>query len=312
LIKDPDLLVRRAAIRSVPGTGRRDLIPVLLELLEDPELCEDAENALARYGDRVVGTLGDHLADPEVPVSIKKMMPRVLSLIGSQNAVNALLRVSFDEDPAFSEQVLRALGRIRRDHQEILIPEREVTDRMHGEIERYLELLQQQDTVGKETASTSRDLLLRVLAERSTQALRRLFRVLALMYPRKETRLAYRGVVAGNARLHAQAVEYLESVLSAEHRRIVVPIVEPASRQDRMRVESQRLGKPRLTLEGILRAVAQAPDAWLNGCAFHMIGTQRLMSLQDLVSQCSASSDALVREMAQWAAGRLKSAREEE
>jgi hypothetical protein len=283
-----------------------------LQMLEDPELNEEVENALASYGDRVVGTLGDYLADPDVAIAVKGSLPRVLSLIGSQNAVDALFRVPFEGDPTFSEQVLRALGRIKRDNPGVLITEHEVAGRMRWEVERYLRLLLHREALGKQADDPSRNLLARALGERATQALRRLFRVLALIYPRRETRLAYRGVASRNARLHAQAVEYLESVLSPRHRQLVLPIVEPGSWQDRLKVASRTLGSSSLTLEETLREIVEAPDAWLKACALYVIGMRGARSLLDLVSQSSGSPDATVREMVLWAEARLRGDQKEE
>lgn len=312
LIDDSDRSVRRAAIRSAGAAKHRDLVPNLLRLLERPEFREDAEHALVQYGDSVLGTLGDYLGDPAVAEGIRTAIPAILSRIGSQDATNALLRVLLDEDPAFSDRLLRALWRIKTVNPEVNIREGEIAKRISLEVGQYRSFHRCRRTLEQEPAGQARDLLVRILWERTGQSLRRLFWILALVYPRGETRLAYRGLISNNVRLRAQAIEYVESVLSPEHRRIVVPIVEETrggggSGGGLKGIAGKRPGAGS-SLAEVLNELAGVPDPWLIAGTLYAVGSLNVTSLKRLAISSARAEHPYVREMGRWASDSLAAA----
>ena len=75
LLEDDDPEVVGAAIRAVGQLGKRSL-PALVDRLARAGLTDDVVEALARMGDRVVGTLRDHLVDPDTAVGDPARDPR--------------------------------------------------------------------------------------------------------------------------------------------------------------------------------------------------------------------------------------------
>jgi len=63
LLLDESPEVSRYAIESAAKLKRRDYVPAIIEKLENPVTREDASAALEKYGSRIIGTLGDYLAD---------------------------------------------------------------------------------------------------------------------------------------------------------------------------------------------------------------------------------------------------------
>lgn len=308
LIRDPDPEVRRAAIESAGAAGRVELVAGLIEALRDPQMREYAEASLVGHGDRVVGTLGDYLEDPTVAESIRRAIPNVLSKIGTQRSADALLRVSLDEAPGFANDVLRALGRMKENDPKILIPATAIDERISLEVAQYMTFQRTRLAIESQASGPAKDLLVRVLWERTGQALRRLFRILALVYPRRETRLAYRGVMSKNVRLRAHAIEYIESVLSAEHRPIVMPLVEAMGHGDYFSRARGRDGDRGSSLSDALNEIAGVPDSWLIACVLYAVGSLKVDSLRGLASSSARAEDPYIREMGKWAQDNLASA----
>ena len=50
----------------------------VIERLGEPALVEDCTEALACFGDQIVGTLRDYLTDPEIALDIRREMPAVM------------------------------------------------------------------------------------------------------------------------------------------------------------------------------------------------------------------------------------------
>src|SRR5439155_21912376 len=95
---DSDTLVARDAIRSIGKLRKRRLAPDLLDRLSHHELASDAAEALASFGDAIVGGLRDHLSDPLVGIEIRREIPRVLMSIGTPGATNVLLEHVLETD----------------------------------------------------------------------------------------------------------------------------------------------------------------------------------------------------------------------
>ncbi len=78
LLADVDVEVVREAIRSVGQLRKRRLVPELLDHLADPRLVPDATDALARFGDSIVGNLRDQMTDPTTSWAVRGQIPTLL------------------------------------------------------------------------------------------------------------------------------------------------------------------------------------------------------------------------------------------
>ena len=72
LLADADVEVVREAIRAAGQLRKRRVVPELLDHLADPRLLPDATDALARFGDSIVGNLRDQMTDPTTPWAVTR------------------------------------------------------------------------------------------------------------------------------------------------------------------------------------------------------------------------------------------------
>lgn len=302
LLHDPDLEVRRAALRAAGQVGRRMDVPLLLDALAHRPTQDAARAGLVAMGERVVGTLGDYLADPSVPLELRQLVPRVLGEMHTQDSVNALMRVRDADDTRLDYRILKAANRIRSSGARVAFPRDAVTAGIERDAKSHLFAFVHYRAcpIGSATRTPERMLCI-VLNERMEQSLNRVFRRLALLYPPQEIFAAYRGAVSESARRRGDALEYLENALSPEHRAIVLPLVDDRGDEGRLAYARARHGFVVADPESMLTDLLEQGDPWLRACALFVAGRRRDASLLPLVQSNLDGVNGLVRETAAWA-----------
>ncbi len=303
-LADPAPEVRREALAACAAAGVRELVPLMLPLLGATPTRDAARAAIATFGNRIVGTLGDVLVDLAAPIGLRREIPPVLAAIGTQPAANELLRVPESLDPLFRHRLLQAQNRIRGHDASILFPRQAVRAALESDVEMLLRLHMHLDAWDDVEPSRARSLLHASLAERRDAAFTRIFRRLGLLYPAKEIHVAF-GALTGQARrTRAQALEYLDAVLLPEDRRLVVPVLEEPER--RAVLARSLYGIVAYTPESSLAELVRAHDAWLQACGLYVIGAKRFSALADLARTALGHETALVQETARWCLVRLE------
>jgi AAA family ATP:ADP antiporter len=301
LLRDPDSSVRRSALRSAGKAGRRQHVPAVIEALGERATEDAARDALASLGDRVVGTLGDYLADATVAIEVRQSIPRALGEIHTQNSVSALFRYRDHDDIKLSYRVLKASNRLRASGMPLIFPRRLVTEDIERDVKAHLFALIHYRSSPSAPERSAERLLWIALKERMEQSLNRGFRRLALIYPPQNILAAYQGVTSNNPRLRGNALEYLENALSPEHKALLFPLVDDASEERRVRLAEQRFGIRFVSYGQTLEDLLRSDDPWLRACALFVAGARKERALLPAVESNLRTSNALVRETASWA-----------
>ena len=305
LLRDARLEVRNAALRGAGRAQQRTLVPKLIEALALRESSGVAREGLAAFGDRVVGTLGDYLCDGGVAIEVRREIPRVLSIVASQEAVNALFRCRERDDVRLSYRILKAANRIRSLNSAVEFPRSLVTEDLHYDARSHLFALVHYRACPIGEVGSAERLLCVALNERMDQALNRVFRRLGLVYPSREILLAYRGVGSEDPRVRGNAIEYLESALAPDHRALLLWLVDDSGDETRLRMAETRFGMRYVGYTETLDEILQGPDPWLKTCALYVVGKRRELALAQSVESNLASLVPHVRETAAWARSAL-------
>ncbi|MCK9461999.1 MAG: HEAT repeat domain-containing protein [Proteobacteria bacterium] len=115
LLDDPELEVRRAALRAAGEAGGDRLVPVLVEALRDLRLRTDAEAALAAIGREAVAPVSALLAAPDAGRGARLVVPRILRRIRDASSFAALAGHLADADSRVRLRVASAMGALRRE-----------------------------------------------------------------------------------------------------------------------------------------------------------------------------------------------------
>ncbi|MFQ5601238.1 MAG: hypothetical protein ACE5G2_11895, partial [Candidatus Krumholzibacteriia bacterium] len=305
LLEDADLEVRRQAILATGHAALREFVPNLITFLENRALREQARAALALYGDRVTGTLGDYLVDTGVPLATRREIPLVFARVATQAAADQLLRVPLPSDPVLLLRLLQAQNKIRSGNKSIMFPRAAVRDSLLRDVGSYLRFLMHTQVWTTQEPSRGRDLVYHTLLERRAAARERIFDRLRLVYPSGEVLLAYRAYADPDRRTHAQALEYLEAFLLPEDRRLVLGVLDDQQENRRRALAESLFGLSPFTLDSSIEDLLAQPDPWLQSCALYWIGTRRFSRMAASIRRLE-SRHSLVRETAAWSLQRLE------
>jgi AAA family ATP:ADP antiporter len=306
LISDPNEDVRRTAFRSVALAGDRSRLPQLLDRLQSSRDRRDVRRALILFGERIVGTLGDYLTDPAVAFGIRRPLIPVLEEIGGPEAAYSLYRASrLEGDRRITDGALRSLLRLRRRTPELRLPEPLILEDLRLENHRNGHRLIQLQTLRESEDQVLRGFLDRVVRERVDQSFLRIFRRLSLIHPEGPVMSAYRGLRSGKPRVRAQAIEYLDTLLPADLKRTLLPLVDARDHEERERQAVEIFGSEPLTLDATLRQLLRSREDWLKACGLFVVGRLELGEHRESARELSRSLDPVVRDTALWAIRRL-------
>ncbi len=306
LLQDEELEVVRQALDSAGKSQQHEFIPFLLEALQDRRTQVTAREALVQYGPRIFGTLKDHLSDEEVSPDIRRQIPRVLSSIGGQEAVQILLDCLEQKDVNLRYKIQKALNRLRAGNANLTFEARKVLNQLFAELRHYYRRAQlllafnPSTGQGREPDPQRQDLLTLSLLERQDKTLERIFRLLALLYSHQDIHQAYYGLRSSRSQQRANTVEFLDNLLDPALRKFLLPII------DQKVTLGQRVRKGRgfwkwktISREEALAELFQAENRWLCACAIYAAGQLRLTGLFAPIQQLTQSPDPLLNETAQ-------------
>jgi len=313
--------VKRAAIISIGKTPNNEFIPILLKNLDTRHVRKYARESLAAYGEDIIVILTKLLEGSAEEAGKRLAIPRVLALIGSQKSVSLLTKYLSTEDLPLRHQVIKALNKLRVSYTNLKFDQSLIKKRILEEIDFYFKILsswlqQNKNLLPENETQRLRDestpdkrarlLLVSALVERLDDSLERIFRLLSLKYPPKDMFNAYLGLVSENAALKANAIEFLDNVLEASLKKLIVPLVE-TSRPEVLAKESHLRSSFTLpTEEDVIRSILAGDDNWIKACTLYLVATFRQVKYADAIKNLIEASDPVVRETARFSLARIE------
>ncbi len=309
LVEDDDVEVARAAISGVGTLKKRSLVGVLVEQLSDPALHEVTVAALAKFGDRTVGTLRDYLTDPEIRAEVRREIPKVLQAIGSRAAHAVLVETVLDRDVVLRYHTISALNRLGQAHPDRTTDSKLIESVLAAEIMGHYRSYQVLGTLAgvMDDPSSPIEHGLRESMEKETE---RIFRLLKILYPQYDMHSAYVGLQSVDPVVHDNATEFMDSVLPPEVRALVIPLFDrDVTVADRIAMANRILGSSLGDREEAIEIMAQSDDPWLRACAAYAMGEMRLTRFAAKLDDWSREgTDPLLRATAVDAREKLRHA----
>jgi hypothetical protein len=279
-------------------------VDTLVARLDEPAVAMDATDALIAAGSAAVAPVSRALADARNGSAVRRAVPAVLERIGSEEAVAVLADHLLDGDAALRLRILVALVRVRDERGEVPIAPRPLEAALGAEVLGHYRSYQ---ILGQVVAAgPGREPLDQGLRTAMREELERIFRLLDLLHPGRGFRSAWVALQSGNAFLHDQALDLLESALRPEMRALLVPLVDPEVKEEqRVRLAHRFVGTLVETPEQAVAALASTGDPWLRSCAAYAIGARGLRSLEPHLEAWSSDPDPLLREAVRQALAKL-------
>jgi ATP:ADP antiporter, AAA family len=277
LLRDPDPSVAIMACRTAASLQSRSYIESLLWLLAKARLRGEAIEALAAYGDRIVGTLADVLLDITTPAAIRRQVPRVLQRIPTQRSVDVLFQAYDEQDLTVRTAALKSLNKLRDTESKLNFGRESLARYISREARYYYEMAAALHAFEERRQTPAARLLAETLEARLRSTLDRLFRLLGLKYPPKEMQAAYLALNRKKTDQYTAAIEFLDNVLERELKRILLPLLDDNSRITQ--TGRDLFGVEMKDERTALRELMRSGDAWLVACA---IATAAELNLRDL------------------------------
>jgi ATP:ADP antiporter, AAA family len=308
LIADSSPAVTRLAISSAGKLHKHAVVPELIAFLATPDFSKDSAEALAQYGNAIVSRLGDSIADPALPIEIRREIPLVLATLGTPEAAQALHENVLEPDTSLRFKIISALNKLQRAHPDIKLDQQLLETVLAAEILGHYRTYQIMQAL--ESPSASKDPVHSALHESLQQELERIFRLMSLLFPQMELHTVYLGLQSQSKTVHDNALEFLENVLKSQLRSVLVPLLDGRVSANERADLANRLVRAKIeNREQAVAALVLSEDPWLKSCGAYAIGSLGMFALEKELDRCLEHQDPLLRETARAAKLRLVSHR---
>lgn len=231
---DDNLAVRKAAIIAAGDTLHPHFIPQIIQFLAEDSISDAAKEALQKYGVEIVQVLSKYVNGLETKVAILKHIPSVLEHFGTQAAADLLFELLKNKSTRVRLAALRSLNHLKSHFGYLNFYEKEIVPHLFKEAQLFqdtLSILYVQMNVSPEKSTKTqqtRQYLIQLLEKKLDNNLERIFRLLGLKYPPDEVISIYESIQGQGSDLRANALEYLDNILEAGLKKILIPLVETA------------------------------------------------------------------------------------
>jgi AAA family ATP:ADP antiporter len=291
------------------GKGKYpQVIGDIVSRLNDKQAKPYAQEALIEYGVVAVKRLRDALFDSRVSRDIRFNIPRTLSKIHSQSAMNALFGGLLEEDRSIRFQAILALEQMTRRFADLKVERGVVESAILSDVMLYSQrfaifyvLFGKSD----ESMAQRTSLLDQALRDSMERVRERVTWLLALIYPAKDIRGIWSALNSGDPTKQAHAIELLDNLLTGEIKRYSFPLYGDALDPARFKITLGFLGWPSLNPNSALRMLLEQGDVWLASATMWEIGLRGVTGFHEEIVKRLKSENPVLRETAEQVIQRI-------
>jgi HEAT repeat protein len=296
LLHDPDLTVRREAIRSVAKSRQTMLYPVLIDACDFPETSRAAARALIDIGQEVFPQIKTAFLQLMAPRQRLLVLPKVMARIGGSHARTPVHSKIYSADAELRTQILNALSECSyrtKDRSEIYLA-------IKLEIEPMVWVCAAQTDLGD---SERMALLSGALNQFCIQTRDRVLLLLAFAFDAYSILRVRDTLLTGSSSHLPYALEILDTQVPAEWKPMILPLFENLSAQERLQRLAILFPQAHESSEQRLWSLIASMQftKWIRVCAIHAAGELCASACYELIQNASGKSDPLIRETARWA-----------
>jgi AAA family ATP:ADP antiporter len=263
---------------------------------------------LIEYGEFAVDTLRETLLDSNVSREIRHSIPRTLSKFVSPGALDALLSGLDQEDGSLRYKIILGLEEMAR-HLPNFHIDRDIIERaIVSETKRYYRRFVTFFALFGDSNNDSMNdgwLLYQALFENMEREKERVLRLLSLIYPAEDIRRATATLRSDSPARQAQAIEFLENLLTGDLKQHVFPLFDDAPDSERFEKFLALLGFTHFTSEIALQELLKQDDIWLKAATMWEISLRGLRDFKVEIQQCLSSNEPVLKETAELVMSRI-------
>jgi len=307
-LHSPDSELQKGAVEAIGHFGDERFWETLVSFLHAGRTRQSARIGLANYGADSIDRLMALLRNPDVDLGVKREVPLILGQIRTSAARAALMVALFWPDPVVSFRALKVLNKTRayRDLSYLeasFVPVLMQWARQYYQARNLESIIPSGPDRGKERAGGSREntpawrLLQKVVRERQSWSVEKIFRTLDLFLPRGEGFLSYLAM-DDRTLVRDNAIELIDLRLKGEAKQVLIPIFGEKDRREQVKIGRRLFGLP-ADKESVIREALFDADPLVRSSVLAVVGAESLMGLVDEVRNASRDSNKLVRETAE-------------
>jgi AAA family ATP:ADP antiporter len=306
--EDPSIPVIREALAAAGKRKEPTLLRDVIMRLCSPKTKSWARQALIEYGEGAVETLREALLDSNVSRDIRLSIPRTLSKIASPAAMGALLSGLNQEDGSLRYKIILGLEEMARRLPNLSIDRPVIETAIVSEARRYYRrflIFFGLFGDGNDRPVNDGGLLGQTLLENMEREKERVLRLLSLIYPPEDIGNATTALYSGSPAKQAQAIEFLDNLLTGDVKRHVFPLFDDAPAAERFEKFLALLGLRSFDRETALQELLKQEDVWLKAATLWEIGLRGLRDFREELQQYLNSTEPVLKETAELVMSRI-------
>ena len=309
LLSDSDPEVCKTALSAAGKLTNPALLPAIMQTFRFPELREDASVALLQFGETAFNEIDLVLNDSNYPVQFRILLIRLIARISSPAAEKFLFDHIQIKDRRVRFNVIKALALsgYKASGKKINI----VRLCLYDEMETATGILAALYAFNKNKdkgLSSSLDILKSALNREIEYIKERILLLLALLFPSKpliEFLNTYNPIIPENEK----TIKIVDRLLSGELRTLCLPLFEDKTLQQKLALLRPQFYPPVLPINGHIQDILKTPAGeitdWTRACAAYTAGGIQDISFVNALTELLSDTDAIVRETAVWALGKI-------
>ena len=240
------LIVSQAIIAA--GISKEPMfIDALIEFITVKQYRKDAIAALIDYGEAISEILLAREAEKRIRNSAKKYIPTVIQTFETQASVRILLRLLQSRDNLIRRASAKSLYKLKGKNPKLnFFPKTVFRQLLHFTFE-YRDIVSSKKVIRNNFKAEAykrlpeddhteliqaREGLLEVLDRQLKLRVETIFQMLAVYYDRKDLDVAYKGFLSEDRDTRANAIEFLDNILSPKLKHSLLPLLELAIIED--------------------------------------------------------------------------------
>lgn len=306
-----DEVLVREAITAAGLTLHPRFVPRVCSFLTNADYREAAVNALVHGGNGILELFNQFAEDPAYPLETVRLFPKVAEKLGTQDAVDFLLRLYEHDDLTVQIEALRSLNNLKIEFPYLSVERKDIIKLIVKESKLYLDTIaavfaeikvqEEENAFQKPEVVEARESLINLLERRLDVILERIFRLLGLKYPPEEILPIYEGLQSDSRDLRINSVEYLDNFLNGHLKKIIVPIVETALLQSvtEQTIEALKIDVP--DQHTCLEMLLKSRDIRIKLAVLYLIEQLQDVKYLPLMQSYSKHANAKIRDCARRA-----------
>ncbi len=283
-----------AAIGKYP-----EVIRDIICRLSGPVTKNQARDALVQFGEVAVEPLRETLSAPNFPHDVRINIPRTLSKIPSQTAMDVLLSALRLEDRFIRYKVILGLEEMARRFPTLRVNREMIEGAIISDALLYFRrfvifcvLFGDQNESGRD----QRSLLRYALGDSMDRVKERVMWLLSLVYPPKDIRSVWFTLTSKDPTQRDYAIELLDNLLAGHIKQHVFLLFSDAPQAQRCKTALGFLGLDAIDTERALRLLLQQDDIWLTAATIWEIGIRGLSDFHEKILTTAHSENQVLRE----------------